>query len=59
MDKIEYMYQKKQVERDIKYMINTYGFSEIDAIEVLINKYSIRIEAAKDLLIAKGGKNEK
>ena len=55
-DKIEYIYQKRQVERDLKYLKDTYEFDEIEALKILIEKYRLRIEAAGDIIIAKGGK---
>ena len=55
-NKIEYIYQKKQVERDVKYLKETYDFDEIEALKLMIEKYQLRIEAAGDLIISKGGK---
>lgn len=55
-NKVEYVYQKKQVERDIKYLKDNFGFDDIEALKLMIEKYQLRIEAAGDLIVAKGGK---
>lgn len=68
MNKIEFKSNAKQVERDVKYYMDTFSFNQKEAYEEVYKRYYYRMMIAKDKVEIeqrekihnewKGGKNE-